>query len=198
VFSAGADLKDARVAPDTWQARRRESGRWGRLLDAIEALPQVTIASVQGAVIGGAVLIAAACDFRVAAPDAFFQIPELALGIPLTWGGNPRLVREIGIGRARDLVFTGRRVGAGEAGSWGFVTRLGDDLELTTRMLVDELLAMPAAPLAMSKDSFRALGRTVVSFEAAWSDPDLLAASAREPESRDAAAAYVDRTLRKS
>ena len=195
VFSAGADLKDARPAPESWQAGRRESGRWGRLLDAVEALPQVTVASVHGAVIGGAVLLAAACDFRVATGDAFFQIPELAIGIPLTWAGNPRLVREIGLPHARDMVMTGRRVSAQEAERWGLVHRLVDDLDAGTRELVDALLAMPEAPLGMTKEAFRALGRTLVSHEAAWADPDLLAAARNERESAEAAQAYVERTL---
>jgi len=195
VFSAGADLKDTARPAGAWQATRRELGRWHRLLDAIESLPQVTVASVHGAVIGGAVLLAVACDLRVAAHDAFFQIPELAIGIPLTWGGNPRLVREIGVPHARDLVFTGRRVGADEALAWGLVNRVGDDLESATRALVDELLAMPEAVLAMTKDAFRALGRTLVSHEAAWADPDLLGGARHEPESAEAARAYVERTL---
>src|SRR5947209_5854913 len=63
-FSAGADLKEPAQRKETWQGNRREAGRWGRLLDAIEALPQVTIASMHGPVIGGAFLIAAACDLR--------------------------------------------------------------------------------------------------------------------------------------
>jgi enoyl-CoA hydratase/carnithine racemase len=192
VFSAGADLKDAPAPPETWQQRRRESGRWHRLLDAIESLPQVTVGRVHGAVIGGAVLLAASCDLRVAAAGSYFQIPELAIGIPLTWGGNPRLVREIGIARAREMVLTGRRVEAPEALAWGLVHRIADD------GIVEELLAMPAGPLAMTKDAFRALGRTVVSHEVAWADADLLSSARREPESADAARSYVERTIRRT
>src|SRR5260370_29615627 len=96
-FSAGADLKDPEPEQPSWQRRRRAAGRWGRLLDSIEALPQVTVASLHGHVIGGALLLAVSCDLRVAAADVRLSIPELALGIPLTWGGVPRLVREIGM-----------------------------------------------------------------------------------------------------
>lgn len=192
-FSAGADLKDAPAPEDsTWQQRRREAGRWGRLLDQLESLPQVTIASVHSHVVGGAVLLAVACDLRVAAPDVRFVIPELALGIPLTWGGVPRLVREIGMPRTRELVMTGHAVGAAQALAWGLAHRVGDR-EAETPKLAGELLAMPEAPLAITKDALRAYGRTVVALEGAWADPDLLQAARHEAESAEAARAYVER-----
>jgi enoyl-CoA hydratase/carnithine racemase len=195
-FSAGADLKDAEPTQPTWQRRRRGAGRWGRLLDAIEALPQVTIASLHGHVIGGAVLIAMSCDMRVAAADVQLSIPELAIGIPLTWGGVPRLVREIGMPRTRELVLTGHVVGAAQALAWGLVHRVGDR-ESETRRLVDELLAMPEGPLAITKDALRAYGRSVVAHEGAWADADLLESSRSNEESRAAAAAYFERFSRR-
>jgi enoyl-CoA hydratase/carnithine racemase len=181
-FSAGADLAD-RVAPaPDALTRRHASGRWHRLLDDIERLPQVTVASLHGHVIGGGAQLAVACDLRVAADDLAFSIPELAVGIPLTRAGLPRLAREIGLPRTRDLVMTGRRVGAPEALAVGLVQRLTtvDELERTTDALVAELLAQPAAPLAMSVDGMRALGRAVSAAETSWADPDLLRWSLRE------------------
>ncbi len=192
-FSAGADLKDPDL-PDpgaTWTARRRAAGRWGRLLDDIEALPQVTVAALHGPVVGGAALLAVACDLRVAAPDLALAIPEVALGIPLTWGGIPRLMREIGVPRTRELILTGRRLGADEALAWGLVHRVGEpDAELSH--LLDELRSMPAGALAVSKDALRAHGRATVSPEAAWSDPDLLDAARRDPEGEEALQAYLE------
>jgi enoyl-CoA hydratase/carnithine racemase len=195
-FSAGADLKDARPPEPSWQGRRRAAGAWGRLLDAVESLPQVTVASLHGHVIGGALLLAVACDLRVAASDVRLSIPELALGIPLTWGGVPRLVREIGVPRTRELVMTGHVVGAAQALAWGLVHRAGDR-ETETRKLVDELLAMPEGPLAITKDAMRAYGGTVVAQDAAWADADLLDSSRDNDESRAAAQAYVERLTRR-
>jgi enoyl-CoA hydratase/carnithine racemase len=195
-FSAGADLKDPEPPQTTWQRRRRAAGRWGRLLDAIEALPQVTVASLHSHVIGGAVLLAVSCDMRVASPDVQLSIPELAIGIPLTWGGVPRLIREIGMPRARELVLTGHVVGAAQALAWGLVHRVGDR-DAETRKLVDELLAMPEGPLAITKDSLRAYGQSVVAHEAAWADADLLDSSRGNDESRDAAAKYFERFSRR-
>lgn len=192
-FSAGADLKDPDIADpgDAWAARRRAAGRWGRLLDDIEALPQVTVAALHGPVIGGAALLAVACDLRVAAPDLALAIPEVALGIPLTWGGIPRLMREVGVPRTRELILTGRRLGAGEALAWGLVHRVGD-LEEELERLLGELRSMPAGPIAVSKDALRAHGRAMVPTEAAWSDPDLLDAARHDPESEAALRAYLD------
>lgn len=196
-FSAGADLRpSARLAGD-WRERRRQAGAWQRLLEDLEALPQVTVARLHGHVVGGAVLIAAACDLRIAADDVRVSIPEVALGIPLTWAGLPRLVREIGFPRTRDLVMTGRALDGAEAEAWGLVTRLvaAPDLDAATDALVAELLAMPDVPLRMTREALASLGRPAIS--GWWSDPDLLAWSLREPDTADAMRAYVERRMRR-
>lgn len=210
-FSAGADLRGplggtatAAPSPDdsrgsAWSRRRHRAGDWGRLLDAIERLPQVTVARLHGPVIGGAVLLAAACDLRVAADDLRVSIPEVALGIPLTWAGLPRLAGEIGLPRTRDLVMTGRTIGAAEALAWGLVTRVAPsaDLDGEVDRLLAELVAMPDAPLRLTRDALRAIGRETPGRAAAWADPDLLSWSQREPESREAAQRYVEQRLQR-
>lgn len=192
-FSAGADLNAPNgMAGLDWAGRRHEGGRWQRLLDDVEALPQATVARVHGPCVGGAVLLALACDLRVAADDAVFSIPEVAIGIPLTWAGLPRLVREIGLPRTRDLVMTGRPIDAATALDWGVVQRLvpAPDLDTATDALVAELAAMPAGPLAMTAAALRAIGRSVSGADAAWADPDLIAWALRDPETGEAAARY--------
>jgi enoyl-CoA hydratase/carnithine racemase len=175
-FSAGADLAERSTAPADALVQRHATGAWQRLLDDLERLPQVTLARLQGHVIGGGFLLAAACDLRVASDDLSLSIPEIALGIPLTWAGLPRLAREIGLPRTRDVVMTGRRIGGAEALQWGLVHRLvtPDELDAAVDLLVSELLAKPAVPLAMTVDALRALGRATSGTDAAWSDPDLL------------------------
>lgn len=183
-FSGGADLRDRPApAPDA-ATRRLAAGRWQRLLDDLEHLPQATVARLHGHVVGGAALLAAACDLRVAATDVSFAIPELALGIPLTWAGLPRLAREIGLPRTRDLVMTGRRLGADEAQAWGLVHRVAapEALDHAVDQLVGELLAQPPVPLGMTVDALRALGRAVSAPEVSWADADLLRWSLREGE----------------
>ncbi|MGH2760648.1 MAG: enoyl-CoA hydratase/isomerase family protein [Actinomycetota bacterium] len=196
-FSAGADLAaggDGRQR--TWAERRHSAGGWQRLLELIESVPQVTVARLHGHCLGGAALIAVSCDLRIASDDFAVQIPELKIGIPLTWAGIPRLVREVGLPVARDLVMTGRKFGADEALRCGFVQRVvpRDDLDAATDALVAELLVMPAAPLAITRAMFAALGREQLG-SAGWADADLLAWSLREPEGREAAADYVQKRL---
>ncbi len=193
-FSAGADTTAwSGEAPDgTWARRRWRSGEWQRILDGLESLPQATVASLHGHCIGGAALLAVSCDMRVGDPTVSVRIPELALGIPLTWAGVPRLAREVGLPLTRDLVMTGRTLNARAALACGFLQRLAPVGELAdaTRQIVDELLAMPHAPLALTKALTSALGRHETGL-AGWADADVLAWSLREPESRSAAAAYL-------
>lgn len=195
-FSGGADIATPAPGTDaalTWTTRRHEAGVWQRLLDLLERLPQVTVASLHGHCYGGAALLAASCDIRVADETLRVRIPEVAMGIPLTWAGVPRLVREIGLPMARDLVMTGRILVAQEALTVGFVQRLvaSGQLATATAELVDELTSMTSAPLAMTRAMFAAITRDQLS-ATGWADPDLLAWSLREPEAVDAAIAYVE------
>jgi enoyl-CoA hydratase/carnithine racemase len=188
------------TAGQSWAARRHAIGGWQRLLELVERVPQVTVASVHGHCIGGAALLAAACDLRIAADTLSVRIPELAIGIPLTWDGIPRLAREIGLPMARDLVMTGRTLDADAALACGFVQRLvpAVDLDNATEALIAELSGMPPGPLAMTRAMFAALGRERMG-AAGWADADILAWSGTEEESRAAALGYVtDRLPRPS
>lgn len=195
-FSAGADLRHTAYPPleGDWATRRARAGTWQRLLDQLERIPQVTVARLHGHVIGGAALLAAACDIRVAATDTVLRIPELALGIPLTWAGVPRLAREVGLPLTRDWVMTGRPVHADELARCGFAQRLAapDLLDAAVRECVDQLLAMPAGPLAMTRAMTAALGHQAPGMLSAWADADLQHWSFGEGESREAARRYVE------
>src|SRR3954468_15516479 len=154
-FSAGADLRATaypEVAGD-WSTRRHRTGTWQRLLAQLDRLPQATVAGLHGHVIGGAALLAAAFDIRVAADDTVLRIPELAIGIPLTWAGIPLLVREVGLPLTRDWVMTCRSVQAEELLRSGYVQRLvpAGDLDTAVDRCVEQLLAVPPGPLAMTR-----------------------------------------------
>src|SRR5262249_10827949 len=113
-FSAGADLGGRRRAADQAPAapapepdplaERGNAGLGNRPSTALEALDQVTIAAVNGLCIGGAVVFVSCLDIRLAAESAWFSIPEVDLDIPLTWNALPRLVRELGPSRTKELV----------------------------------------------------------------------------------------------
>ena len=104
-FSAGADLKDASRWGNGAQSldqQREIAGLGYRMARAWEELPQITLAAIEGYAIGGGLALAAALDWRVMARDAFVSLPEISLGIPLTWGMLPRLVNLVGPARATE------------------------------------------------------------------------------------------------
>ncbi|MCL1595388.1 MAG: enoyl-CoA hydratase/isomerase family protein [Actinomycetia bacterium] len=126
-FSAGMDLATFTdsVLFDTDADLRYDAAQLGgNAADAIEGMPQVTIAALRGNVVGGGVVLAASCDLRVAEAGTRFLIPEINLGIPLAWGGIERLVREVGAARTREFVMTGRPFSAEEAREAGFVNTI--------------------------------------------------------------------------
>ena len=122
IFAAGADIKD--MATHTPEQIRPVVSALGDALVVLEELPKVTIAAIAGFCLGGGLELALACDFRFAAQDANLGQPEIALGIIPGAGGTQRLPRLIGPSRAKDLVFSGRRVGAAEALAIGLVDRV--------------------------------------------------------------------------
>jgi enoyl-CoA hydratase/carnithine racemase len=194
-FSAGADLKTTSYPPveGDWSTRRHRTGTWQRLLMQLDQIPQVTVARLHGHVIGGAALLAAACDIRVAADDVVVRIPELALGIPLTWGGTPLLVREVGLPLARDWVMTCRPVDAAELHRCGFAQRLapGEGLDAAVEECVAQLLAVPPGPLAMTRAMTSAIGRTHPAMVAGWGDADVQQWTFAEDEYRQSVRDYV-------
>ena len=105
-FSGGADLMSFMAAFQTTD-RTTVADLGRRAGEALASLPQITVAFVEGHCVGGGVVLAAACDLRWAAEGAWFSIPELDIGMPLTWGALPRLVQLLGESRALDLVLSG-------------------------------------------------------------------------------------------
>jgi len=119
LFAAGADIKAlAAMGPE-------EVRGWNRALqrtfDEIARLPMPVVAAITGYALGGGLELALAADYRVAAQDAVLGQPEVQLGIMPGSGGTQRLVRLIGPARAKNLLMTGRRVGAEEALRLGLV-----------------------------------------------------------------------------
>ena len=201
-FTAGADLRDSPVAGaaqrsgNSW-AERREVGQLGlRMADAVESMHAVTVAQIHGYAVGGGVVLAAACDLRVAAEDAVFSIPEIELGIPLAWGGIPRLVRELGPALTKELVMTCRRFGAAEAKAAGFLNRVvpADTLAAEAEGLAAQVAAMPSVPVAITKEHVNSVSRAIAS-TTAFADGDALLGAAFDPESLEAAQKYVARTV---
>jgi enoyl-CoA hydratase/carnithine racemase len=121
-FAAGADLKE--IAQLGREDVRTAVSALGDSLSLLEELPKITIAAIEGYCLGGGCELALACDFRFAAHDAMLGQAEIALGIIPGAGGTQRLPRLVGPARARDLIYSGRRVGADEAMAIGLVDRV--------------------------------------------------------------------------
>jgi enoyl-CoA hydratase/carnithine racemase len=192
VFSAGADVS----AFGTADGVSREDADAGRLMaEALVAMSAITIAKIQGWCVGGGLVLAAACDLRVAAADTRFSIPEVDLGIPLAWGGIPRLVQEIGPAATKDLVITCRRFGADEALRLGLLNRVvaAAELDRAVEDLAAEIAAKPRVAVRATKRHVNAVAAGMSQPDRSWSDADGLLAAFADPEARAAAAAYLER-----
>lgn len=190
-FTAGADLASFGGPTGTLPRSAADAGR--RMAEAIEQMQAVTIAAVHGHCIGGGVVLAAACDLRVAAESTNFAIPEVDLGIPLAWGGIQRLVREIGPAATRELVMTCRPFTALEAHVRGMVNTVSaDDAYLTdAEELAHKLARKSRLTLRATLQAVDAAAEELVSTGTAWSDADSLVNALHDEESRAAAQAYL-------
>jgi len=150
-FCAGADLPQFTKRMKTDPHGTADLGR--RAAEALAAIPQITIAAIKGYCIGGALVLSAACDLRIAADNSRFSIPELDAGIPLSWGGMAHVVRLVGESLANDLILTCRRFDADDALRAGFISRIisaGEFAEEVTA-LAEIVAAKPRIVLRQTK-----------------------------------------------
>jgi enoyl-CoA hydratase/carnithine racemase len=158
-FAAGADIADlfGRTSREALLSINSQ------LFQAVEDFALPTIAAIRGYALGGGLELALACDIRIAADDAKLGLPEVSLGIFPAAGGTRRLPRLIGDGLARELVFTGRIVGAEEALRMGLVNRVvpAARLEDEARGLAAEIAKNGELALRMAKLSLLASARGV-------------------------------------
>jgi len=121
-FSAGADIEYmSKIGPTEAE---KYALRGHDVLNKIEKIEKPVIAAINGYALGGGCELALSCDIRFASPNAQLGQPEVTLGICPGWGGTQRLLRIIGPARAKDLIFSGRRISAEEALSMGLVNRI--------------------------------------------------------------------------
>jgi methylglutaconyl-CoA hydratase len=145
-FCAGADLKErAQMSPEE---ARAFVDRLRALMDRVATCDLPVVAALSGVALGGGLELALACDIRVADATASLGLPEVRLAIVPGAGGTQRLPRVVGAARARELILTGRRVGADEALRIGLVHRVAEDgtsLELALAVADEIALAGPVA-----------------------------------------------------
>jgi enoyl-CoA hydratase/carnithine racemase len=190
-FSAGFDLDDFGTMDDASPRDTADLGR--RAAEALTDTRPLTVAALHGHVVGGGLVLAAACDLRLAAADTRFSIPEVDLGIPLAWGGIPRLVRELGPAITKELVLTCRPFDAEEARGLRFLNRVveADGLVAAAEELAAELASKPTFSLRATKTHVNAVMDEIAGVGRNANDADTLVAALRDPESRETSRAYL-------
>jgi enoyl-CoA hydratase/carnithine racemase len=185
-FCAGVDRTDppgsARLvaSSDATERERRYVSQIGlRACRAIEEVEAVTIARVHGHAIGGGLALALACDFRIAAEGTVFHVPEVDLGIPLSWGATPRLIQEVGAARTRELILLCERIDAARALEWGLLHRVvaPATLDETVDAWATRLAAKPEIAVHMTKTQFRAYAHRAALGNVTETDGDVLLAA---------------------
>jgi len=150
-FSAGADIKG--FVGLTGYKAFIDSRKFQAVFDKIERIPKPVIAMINGYALGGGCELAMACDIRIAGDNAILGQPEINLGIIPGAGGTQRMVKIVGLGRAKELLMTGRQIMALEAEKLGLVNKVvpKGELEDYVRTFVKDLAAKPPLALALIK-----------------------------------------------
>jgi len=192
-FSAGADLKERKTLNE--MQVRRNVKKIRDVFNAIALLPQPTIAAVNGYAFGGGFELMLACDFRIAVKEAMMGLTELSWAIIPGAGGTQRLPRLIGEARAKELIFTARKINAEKAYEYGILTKVVDKEglmdsceELAEKMLANGPIALQQAKYAiqygMSVDLQTGLAIETKAYEMTIPTKDRLEALAAFSEKR--------------
>jgi enoyl-CoA hydratase/carnithine racemase len=165
MFSSGMDLAalaGLAEAPERLRAFRRACLE---AFNVAEEMTKPTVCAIHGACFGGALELALACDLRVIAADAVVGLPETRIGLIPDVGGCSRLPAVVGLGRAKELIMTGRLIGGEEAERIGLANRVAPaaELEDATQALVDELLACAPVAVGLAKRVMDASARPALS-----------------------------------
>ena len=193
-FCAGADLPQFTKRMQTDPHGTADLGR--RAAEALAAIPQITIAAIKGYCIGGALVLSAACDLRIAADNSRFSIPELDAGIPLSWGGMAHIVRLVGESLANDLILTCRRFDADDALRAGFISRIvaAGEFEEEVTALAESVAAKPRIVLRQTKRKLTDI--RAGTFDARDDAAEMIAAMA-DPEAMSIGQEYIRKNIGK-
>lgn len=170
-FAAGADIAELRD-----RTHVQAFLAWTqRLLQQLEDFPRPTIAALDGFALGGGLELALACDLRVASKSAKVGMPEVTLGIYPSAGGSWRLPRLVGLGRAKELIYTGRIVRAEEAATWGLFEALVEtDARAEAHRLAAQIAANSPLAVQVAKVSLNALAKKESAAPLEWLGQGLL------------------------
>lgn len=196
-FTAGADLKDP--AMDRRKAagllERRHMVKIGPdMCDAWEKVEQVTICAIEKYCIGGGVALAGACDFRVMGEGATMRLPEIPLGMNMSWHAVPRLVSLIGPARTKRFVIYGENVSAAEALAWGLADEIAPDggALAAARVWAQKTARLPPNAVRMTKQSVNAAA-SALHHATTYMDLDQYALATTSEDYREAIKAFLEK-----
>ncbi|WP_100181742.1 enoyl-CoA hydratase/isomerase family protein [Candidatus Nitrosotenuis aquarius] len=180
-FSAGADIEYmSKISAD----ESVEYAKLGQLVtNTIELVSKPTIAAINGFALGGGCEVAMSCDIRIAADTARMGQPEVTIGIPPGWGGTQRLMRIVGIAKAKELVYTGKMIKADEALQIGLVNQvvplaslMEETLNMANQIAANSVSGVKMSKIAINKgrnaDLDTGLGIELLAWRNCFTDPD--------------------------
>jgi enoyl-CoA hydratase/carnithine racemase len=197
-FSAGFDLKDpegrSRKSMDLGSLRRHLK-LGPRLSRAWQEMEQITIGAIEGFCIGGGVALAVALDFRVMGRDAHMRVPEIGLGMNMSWQSIPRLLHLMGPARTKQaVILADQRISAAEAYDWGLVEEVADPGQAfdAAMRLAAKVAAQPPLSVAMTKLTVNRLTHALDDL-ASHMDIDQFALASLTEDHKEGVAAYLER-----
>jgi enoyl-CoA hydratase/carnithine racemase len=197
-FSAGFDLKDAegqsRKAMDLG-ALRRHLKLGPRLTRAWQDMEQITIAAIEGFCVGGGVALAVALDFRVMARDAHMRVPEIGLGMNMSWQSVPRMLHLMGPARTKQaVILADQRISAAEAYEWRLVEEVADPGKAfdAAMALAAKVAAQPPLSVTMTKLTVNRLAHALDDL-ASHMDVDQFALASMSDDHKEGVAAFLER-----
>ena len=196
-FTAGADLKDPKRAEQNAMTtvERRQAMKLGPDMCAEwEALEQITIAAIERFCIGGGVALAVACDHRIISEDAHLRLPEVPLGMNMSWQTNPRTVALIGPSKAKQFTILGEPCDAETALNWGLVDQITSKGASKTAALefAAKYAAMPPLALRMTKQAINATAMPL-GHATSYMDRDQFAFAATSNDQKEAVRAFLEK-----
>jgi enoyl-CoA hydratase len=197
-FSAGFDLKNAegrsRANMDIGSLRRHLK-LGPRLSRAWQEMDQITIGAIEGFCIGGGVALAVALDFRVIGRDAHLRVPEIGLGMNMSWQSIPRMLHLIGPARTKQaVILADQRISADEAHEWGLVEQVVDPGKAfdAAMALAGKVAAQPPLSVAMTKLTVNRLAHALDDL-ASHMDIDQFALASLTEDHKEGVAAFLGR-----
>ena len=195
IFSAGMDLKDpeAANASKLTLAEKRQLVKVGPAMCAAwEALEPVTIVAIEGWCIGGGAALAVACDWRVGADNSAFYVPELKLGMNMSWQSVPRFTHLIGPAKTKRLLILAEPLDAATGERWGlldFLCAPGKAMS-RARELASQVASMPPVPVRMAKRAINA-SATALDNAVSFMDADQFLLTQGTDDALEGAAAFL-------